>query len=133
MNHLQVAMDLENAAAVIEKRGHTKNALRDDDGAVCAIGGLVIAIAGGMYVGKVTCDDKYRLRMIECNSALNQAIYGEEYNPVWPKPGHCVPDWNNAPQRTAGEVTSMMRAVAATQRAKICDQETALVGACYSG
>jgi hypothetical protein len=100
---------LEKAADVIDERGHCKGKLIDSSGRVCITGAICFAIngyAGGRPVGGIT--------------QYLHAVIGRD-----------VISWNDAPERTAAEVTSTMRAVAAVLRAQeaqepVRETETAL-------
>ena len=83
---------LRRAADIIDERGHAKHTLQADDGCVCALGALLVA----------------------------DHIYGtNEFNPARKRlmayVGSYISQWNNAPERTAAEVTQAMRACAGSQ------------------
>lgn len=97
---------LDRAAIVIDYQGWTQGLFQDFDGKVCAIGAM--RMGAGLYA------DPRREHLhvephelIEAKCAMCHAV----------KRFH-VHHWNDEPGRTKGEVTSMLRAVAATLRAR---------------
>lgn len=88
----QRARVLEAAALEIEVRGHAKHVQMDAGGRVCLYGAL------------------------KCARGWDGAGWGGAFSPDWysffpggPRGGFEVAEWNNAPERTADEVTFLMR------------------------
>ncbi len=89
---------LLKAAEIIEQRGHAKDALCDDRGAVCLLGALNVAATG-----IPTTSDKRRSPALDAmgrHLGFTGMVAME------------LVDWNNSPERTASDVTSAMRAAA---------------------
>jgi hypothetical protein len=99
---MNVASTLDAAADYIEKHGWAQGTMRTDDGRVCASGGICLAANRG--------EDAWLAAL----NALEQFV------------GEYIPRWNDRPERTAAEVTSAMRAVACTERAREIRAEVAL-------
>jgi hypothetical protein len=87
----RAARDLEAAALEIEVRGHAKFALMTKDGRVCAVGAY--GAANGWDGQKYGCG-KY---------------LGGLYGPLGFSPNVSLALFNNAPERTAEEVTFAFR------------------------
>lgn len=85
---------LLDAATIIEARGHAKGVLEDFRGRVCVLGAMNVAETGDAF-GLGSCEP-WRL-------LVNHL--GE----------NSIPHWNNAPERTAGEVVETLRAAAAAK------------------
>lgn len=97
---------LDKAADIIERGGLCKSKLQAGD-ARCARGAIMDAM--GMTIsGFFISEPKFRA----VDYTLARAIYGNEHV------SDAVAHWNNAPERTADEVIAMLRAVAATERAR---------------
>lgn len=126
MNVYLEAADLLDAAALrIERFGHAKGSYRDEQGRECAVGALLVS-AGGMLVENgadvdVAETDALRTAL----HSLVQAVIascGSEFGLC----GGRIADWNDSDVRTASDVTSAMRAAAATlraQRASVVNEE----------
>lgn len=89
---------LLDAADVIRKNGHCKNALRDAAGRVCAIGAIMEA-AREAYPGPNWSG--FRDRVTDAFRLV------EEVGGI-----PCIAAWNNAPERTADEVIAAFERVA---------------------
>ena len=88
---------LDRAADVIDELGHAKGFYQNQvTGAVCALGALNIAKHGSIWFTEPN----------EAKRVLGMAVGGR------------ISEWNDAHERTKDEVTSTMRAVAATLRAQ---------------
>ena len=82
---------LLDAANLIEQHGHCKNSLQTESGNLCAVGALNMAETGN---ARKSGSDVVAWGM------LKEAVGGD------------IVDWNNAPERTATEVTGLMRKAA---------------------
>lgn len=98
---------LEAAAAVIEARGHFKGGYLGWGGSVCAAGAIRCVIG-------INLADPPRALLLDERKpalALARGVSGSDDL-------HTIPEWNDAPERTAAEVIAMLRAVACTERAR---------------
>jgi hypothetical protein len=110
--HLETAEILEEAANYLAEHGHTKHALMDDEGRVCAVGALRM-VTGSMYgsaplypsVIAVAAD----LGVDLDNDPIGYSAEGRAWNNVV--------KWNNAPERTGEEVIDQFLLTAAALRA----------------
>jgi hypothetical protein len=96
-----VADVLDRAADVIVERGHHKRNYVGLDGSVCAVGAIRVAIAGGP-VSPLRIDqfDTYRSAQAWASDVV----------------GSPISRWNDAPERTAGEVIAALREAARRER-----------------
>jgi len=104
---------LDAAADAIDKYGHAKHALGDKWFGMCAQGAMLFACYGRAQWPKgmrFTATGE-RLLAPELHRAM-RALQESHRAQI-----RYTSDWNNAPERTQDEVTSTMRAVAATLRA----------------
>jgi hypothetical protein len=99
MSELSAADVLDRAADLIERGGHLKQ-LYMNNGALCALGGLMAAVGSDESI------DPYHdpRTMIAADT-------------LWRYVG-AVARWNDAPERTKDDVTSTLRACAALLRAR---------------
>jgi hypothetical protein len=112
MSQLTPAEILDRAADVIDERGHCKGTLENSRRAVCANGAILVAYHGVPdWPGDLGAPEHNTL--LGAIRSLAAAVDASAIVLEWG-----VPDWNNAPERTAAEVTSTMRAVALTLRAQ---------------
>lgn len=86
----------DRAADEIERRGHTKNKLCDQRGAVCLYGAIHVADHGDPYHRGRSWDEWTR--------RLGFEYWGDAVN------------WNNDPDRTQAEVVARLRAAARAER-----------------
>jgi hypothetical protein len=97
---------LDAAADVIERDGHTKGKMRDARGRYCAAGALEqVGAESGAY-------DALERAFSALAAAVTGAPAGRHVSPS------VIPVWNDKPERTAAEVIAMLRAVAATEKAR---------------
>jgi putative intracellular protease/amidase len=96
-----VADVLDRAADVIAERGHCKGDYEGPDGSVCAIGALLVAIAGGPA-------DPLNARQF--HTYMSARDWASDVV------GNAVARWNDAPERTADEVIAALREAARRER-----------------
>lgn len=95
-----VAMVLNDAADLIEQRGHAKRCLLGEDGSLCVIGAINMAANGHQ------------------NYTNASEVIGEEFAVrAGLKTLSHVIGWNNADERTPEEVTARLRSAAASRAA----------------
>jgi hypothetical protein len=100
---------LEDAATIIERKGHTKGVGRDRHG-FCVVGAIHHA-ADAMLVFPSS-----RRRVLErAMLAFARALSGADESDVSIV---TIPIWNDKPDRTAAEVIARLRAVAAIEKAR---------------
>jgi hypothetical protein len=100
---------LEDAATIIERKGHTKGVGRDRHG-FCVVGAIHHA-ADAMLVFPSS-----RRRVLDrAMLAFARALSGADESDVSMV---TIPIWNDKPDRTAAEVVARLRAVAAIEKAR---------------
>lgn len=91
---------LLRAAELIQVRGHAKYALENKQGNLCVVGALCLAATGNSYSHNAASTDA----LIRMDAACNGDVL----------------KFNNAPDRTIGEVIVALRNCAALSRARAC-------------
>jgi len=119
---------LERAADYLDRYGWTRDGAREEDFVVrrplCAMNALWWACCDGAHGLMSPFEERTAVRAL---AAAVPEVVGRWTRTV--RPGTPVPcnvrifDWNDAPERTRDQVTSMLRAVAATLRASAPEVE----------
>lgn len=98
MTTMTIPQVLCRAEQVIAESGWCQRAFQDGTGAVCARGGIRMAVAGTVIYPRLT--DPQLLLTRAAEDALSAHI------------GGCVDRWNDEPQRTEAEVRAALLAAA---------------------
>ncbi|ROO82653.1 hypothetical protein EDD29_0134 [Actinocorallia herbida] len=115
---------LDRAATVIEKNGHHKGDYFDEKQAgdlviytsecrVCALGAIIVGAGGNPLNGLLGTDSEPAAR----DAARAFALHLHNVEATASDSIKLVGDWNDAPERTAEDVTTRLRACAASLRA----------------
>lgn len=97
----ELALVFRNAAKVIQARGHAKDCYQQEDGAVCTVGALVVAL--GMD------PDDYEGQCLPAVQFLEPRLWSKSGSP---DPVERIADWNDEMGRTAGEVVGALLSAA---------------------
>lgn len=102
---------LLDAANVIRRDGHCKYVLTDKHGRVCLLGAIYAAVTGQPYYPTIrfVVDEPQKLNSLQTAWNAVARATGDAY-PLWL--GHDLAEWNNAPERTAEEVISVLETAA---------------------
>jgi hypothetical protein len=99
---------LRHAARIIEERGWCRGELQDNQGAVCAMGAVHLAVAGKEY-GAEILSSGWRLQGDAENAIKHYLGLSADDN---------VEDWNDKTPHTAAEVIAALRAAADAAEAR---------------
>lgn len=97
----EMALVFRNAAKTVQGRGHAKGCYQQLDGAVCAVGALVVA--SGMD------PDDYEGQALPAVEFLESRLWLKSGNE---SPVERIADWNDEPGRTGAEVAAALVAAA---------------------
>lgn len=100
-----VADVLEAAAKYLEEHGWTQDVFVTYDGCACAVGAIRLAAGGGRHE-----DDETHIQTNYLSSTATAAV-SKRLAPV-----SSLLSWNDEPDRTADEVITLLREVAAAER-----------------
>jgi hypothetical protein len=95
----RIRQDAATAAQIIRERGLAKNTLEDDEGRVCLVHAIILAV--NLNGGDVRGARKYDLQ----KAVRDELRVTDEFGLVY---------WNNQPERTQDEVIELLERVAAT-------------------